>query len=83
MLTATDPSTTAPGHLVNGAFSLAEPLRVGGATLEAPATLRTWTGPVTNDQLTIPLAQAVTAGEPLRTGVYAKTVVFTLSTLQP
>jgi lysophospholipase L1-like esterase len=83
VLTASDPSATAPGHLVNGGFALAQPLRVGGAPVETPVTLRTWSGPTSNESLPIALAQAITATEPLRTGSYAKTLVFTLSTMTP
>ena len=38
-LTASDPSTNAPGRLVNGAFSLTTPLQVAGAPL--PSTVKT------------------------------------------
>ena len=80
-LSASDPSPTAPGHLVNGAFALAAPLRVGGAPL--PTTLKTYGGPVSNDVLSVPVVQSIAAGEPLRTGGYAKTLVFTLATTTP
>ena len=42
-LTASDPSTTAPGRLVNGAFALASPLQVAGTPL-APSTVKTLRG---------------------------------------
>jgi S-formylglutathione hydrolase FrmB len=80
-LTASDPSTTAPGHLVNGAFALASPLQVGGAPV--PSTLEHYAVPVSNDVSNIPILQSISATEPLRTGTYAKTFVFTLSTTQP
>jgi hypothetical protein len=80
-LAVTDPSTTAPGHLVNGAFSLPQPLQVAGSAL--PATVKTYSGPISNDPVTIEFKQPIAATDPLRTGTYAKTVVFTLSTTTP
>ena len=80
-LTVSDPSSVAPGRLVNGAFSLASPLLAGGSPL--PATVKTYAGPVSNDPVTIAFRQSVGANEPLRTGTYAKTLTFTLSTTAP
>jgi len=80
-LSATDPSSTAPGRLVNGAFSLASPLQVGGAAL--PATVKTYAGPVSNDNVAIDFTQPISASEALRTGTYAKSLTFTLSTTTP
>ena len=39
--------------------------------------------PVSNDAVTITFKQAIAANEPLRTGVYSKTLTFTLSTTTP
>ena len=39
--------------------------------------------PVSNDQVTIGLRQAIAANEPLRTGTYSKALTFTLSTTTP
>ncbi|WP_028064916.1 NHL repeat-containing protein [Solirubrobacter soli] len=80
-LTVSDPSPTAPGRLVNGAFALQQPLLVAGSPL--PATAKTWQAPVAHDPVAIELAQSIGANEPLRTGTYAKTLTFTLSTTQP
>ena len=80
-LTVADPSSTATGRLVNGTRSLAQPLKVGGQNL--PATVKTWTEPVSNDSVPIDFSQAIAATEPLRTGTYAKTLTFTLSTTNP
>ena len=80
-LTVTDPSSFATGRLVNGTFSLAQPLLVGGSPL--PATVKTYTGPVSNDVVTLGFSQAIGATEPLRTGSYGKTLTFTLSTTNP
>ena len=45
--------------------------------------LRTWAAPVANDVVDVTFRQAIAADEPLRTGAYAKTLVFTLSTTTP
>ena len=73
-LTVADPTGT--GKLVNGAFTLASPL--GGL-----GVLKTWNAPVSNDVVTVSFTQAIAANEPLRTGSYAKTLTFTLSTTNP
>jgi hypothetical protein len=80
-LTVSDPSTTAPGHLVNGSFSLAEPLKAAGSVL--PATVKTYSAPVSNDAAQIEFTQLVKLNDPLRTGAYTKTLTFTLSTTSP
>ena len=90
-LSVADPSATATGHLVNGTFSLPSALQakartgafapVGGSA--APTTLLTWTGPVSNDAVTVDFKQPVGAGDALRTGTYAKTLTLTLSTTAP
>jgi hypothetical protein len=94
-LSVIDPSSTAPGKLVNGAFSLAQPLQVkasspaGGAgsalapITGAPTSLLNWTGPTSNDTVTVAFRQSIGAGDPLRTGTYSKTLTFTLSTSNP
>jgi sugar lactone lactonase YvrE len=81
MLAVSDPSANAPGHLVNGAYALAQPLLVAGASL--PATVKTWAAPVSHEPVTVALSQSIGATEPLRTGTYAKTLTFTLSTTAP
>ena len=95
-LAVADPSPTAPGHLVNGAFTLPQALQasatsptataaapggVGGPA--APRPLLTWAGPVSNDPVTVAFRQAIGAGDALRTGTYSKTLTFTLSTTNP
>jgi endo-1,4-beta-xylanase len=87
-LTVTDPAGVAPGKLVNGAFALAQPLQAAttGAFApigSAPLTLQSYGGPTANDALTVRFRQSIGASEPLRTGNYSKTVVFTLSTTTP
>ena len=83
-LSVVDPSSTAPGHLVNGAFSLASPLQINGSPLAGtPSTLKTWTGPITGDTVALAFKQAISASEPLRRGTYSKTLTFTLSTTTP
>ena len=96
ILTVADPSTVASGHLLNGDAPLPAPMQVSGASANGtssgfqavpdtadPATLVTYTGPVTNENLTLTFKQPVAPADPLRTGGYVKTFVFTLSTDQP
>ena len=45
--------------------------------------VKTWSAPVSNDQVTVTFKQAIGATDALRTGTYAKTLTFTLSTTQP
>ena len=95
-LSVADPSSFATGHLVNGTFSLPQPLQararnaantgtaynnVGSAA--SPLNLLTWNGPVSNDQLAVQFSQLINANDPLRTGTYNKTLTFTLSTTSP
>jgi hypothetical protein len=90
-LSVLDAGADHPGHLVNGAFALAEPLQVQAGTgafapLRAdngPLALRSWSAPATSDQTTLGFKQTIDAGEALRTGRYGKTLTFTLSTTQP
>ncbi len=42
-----------------------------------------YTSPVTNDSITVTLKQPISNVEPLRTGSYSKTLLFTASTLTP
>jgi hypothetical protein len=91
-LTVQDPSPVATGHLVNGAFSLLSPMlaRAGAVAPFAPVgssasplLLQSYAAPVTNDPVSVTFKQSISATEPLRTGQYAKTVLFTLSTTTP
>ena len=43
----------------------------------------TYTGPVSNDTVTVEFKQPIGAGDALRTGTYAKTLTLTLSTDEP
>ena len=54
---------------------------VGGAA--SPTALLSYRGPVSNDPVSITFGQHVGANAALRTGTYAKTLTFTLSTTQP
>jgi alpha-L-rhamnosidase len=85
-LSVHDPSANRPGHLVNGSHALPQALRVDDAPVAGashPTPVASWAGPVSNAPLTIGLKQRVAAGDALRTGTYAKTLVFTLSTTAP
>ena len=83
-----------PGKLVNGTFVLPQALRAsatsplgvtaGTGTVGAgPASLLTYGGPASNDPLTLTFTQAIGATDALRTGTYAKTLTYTLSTTAP
>jgi hypothetical protein len=96
-LSISDPSSTATGHLVNGSFSLPQPLQasasspgghpagepapVGGAT--NPTGLMSWAAPISNDPVAVAFKQSISANDALRTGSYSKTLTFTLSTTTP
>ena len=91
-LAVSDPATTATGRLVNGSFSLAEPLQASAgsgalATLSttagSPLTLLTYAGPVSNDAVSVAFRQNIGSLQALRTGAYSKTLTFTLSTTTP
>ena len=53
-LSVADPSSNNTGHLVNGAFALPQPLQGLGV-------VKSYTGPVSNDQATITFKQAIGA----------------------
>jgi hypothetical protein len=90
-LSVSDRGATATGYLVNGAAALTQPLQVrakDGAfapvgSSASPTNLLTYTTPVFTDTATVDFKQTIPTGEPLRTGTYAKTLTFTLSTTQP
>jgi hypothetical protein len=69
-------SASDPGHLANGAFSLPSALQV---SLDPSA----WPAPVANGAVAIGFSQHIGATDALRTGSYAKTLTFTLSTSTP
>ena len=69
-------SVSDPGHLANGAFTLPVGLEVIGVP-------KTWSGPTSNEVVTIGFRQQINATDALRTGTYSRTLTFTLSTTQP
>jgi X-Pro dipeptidyl-peptidase len=76
-LSVADPSSTNTGKLVNGTFALASPLQGLGV-------LKTWAAPTTGSEVVpVTFKQSIAANEPLRTGIYSKTLTFTLSTTTP
>jgi hypothetical protein len=96
ILTVADPSAVASGHLMNGDAALPSAMQVSGASANgtsggfqavpdtaAPATLITYAGPVSDEAVTLTFKQTIAQSDALRTGGYAKTLVFTLSTDQP
>ncbi|WP_084285049.1 M64 family metallopeptidase [Solirubrobacter soli] len=94
VLSVADAGVNATGHLVNGTFALPQALQARGrrggqagadfaAVGGAPLSLVTWTQPVANDPVSIDFKQSIGASDALRTGTYAKTLTFTLSTTNP
>ncbi len=96
LLSVSDPSSQNTGHLVNGSFFLPQPLQararnaantgtaynnVGSSA--SPLNLLTYSGPISNDAVTLGFSQRINANDALRTGTYSKTLTFTLSTTQP
>src|SRR4051812_13077070 len=69
-------SVSGDDHLRNGTFSLPDPLQV----LSLP---KVYAGPVSNDAVPIGFRQHIGATDALRTGTYATTLTFTLSTTNP
>ena len=60
---------------MNGTRALVQPLKVAGK--ELPATVQTWSEPVSNGGVNLEFSQAIGADEPLRPGGLAKTLTFT------
>ena len=96
LLSVADPSSHATGHLVNGAFSLPQPLQARArnaantgtaynnvGSCASPLNLLTYDGPVSNDAVTLEFSQLINANDALRTGTYSKTLTFTLSHDEP
>jgi hypothetical protein len=96
-LSVADPSSIATGHLVNGTFALpsivqakaSSPGSTGGGAYAnvggsaAPTPLLSYTGPISNDPVTVSFLQHIGTTDALRTGAYSKTLTFTLSTTTP
>jgi X-Pro dipeptidyl-peptidase len=93
-LTVVDPSATAAGHLVNGAFALPQALQAKASSASVtggdyaaiggtPTQLLAYSGPVSNDAVTLGFKQSIGSSDALRTGTYNKTLTFTLSTTTP
>jgi hypothetical protein len=96
LLSVADPSAQNTGHLVNGSFFLPQPLQVRArnatntgtaynnvGSSASPLNLLTYSGPISNDAVTLGYSQRINANDALRTGTYGKTLTFTLSTTQP
>ena len=95
-LRVADPSATATGHLVNGAFSLPtccrpRPPAPAGAgrrarrrrRLRAPTPCSPTPARSPTTRSTVGFQQHIGASDALRTGSYSKTLTFTLSTTTP
>jgi hypothetical protein len=51
--------------------------------LQGLGVVKTWSAPTSNEVVPVTFKQALAAGDALRTGAYAKTLTFTLSTTTP
>jgi hypothetical protein len=69
---------SAAASALGAGFALAA---VGGSS--SPTSLLTYSGPASNDAVSLGFSQDVGAGEALRTGTYSKALTFTLSTTTP
>jgi glucose/arabinose dehydrogenase/type 1 glutamine amidotransferase len=89
-----DPSTTAPGHLVNGpsvmpqalkarATNAANPNTAYANVSGSPLSLLSWATPISNDAVDLGFQQPVAANDALRAGQYSKTLTFTLASTTP
>ncbi len=93
LLSVSDPSPQAPGHLVNGTFSLPDGLQMRARNAANTGTaynyigsqfnLLQYDGPIAGDAVSLEYKQSIGANDPLRTGSYSKTLTFTLSTTNP
>ena len=85
-----------PGHLMNGTFVMPQALQASATSLggtggafaavgssASPTHLLSYSGPVSNDPVTLNFRQAINQTDALRTGSYSKTLTFTLSTTNP
>jgi hypothetical protein len=94
-LSVADPSSQNTGHLVNGSYFLPAALEVGAAHAggptpstapvggsASPTSILTWNGPA-SEVITLMFKQSINVTDALRTGAYAKTLTFTLSTTNP
>ena len=78
-----------------GSFTLPQPLQVRARNATYPTRrsrrsarparsgLLSYIAPISHDAVTVDFKQSIGAGDALRTGTYAKTLVFTLSTTTP
>ena len=94
-LSVADPSAVQTGHFVNGTYFLPAALEVGAAHSgaqvtstapvggsAAPTNILNWTD-VATETITLMFKQNIAMTDALRTGAYAKTLTFTLSTTSP
>jgi hypothetical protein len=95
-LTAADEGSEAVGRLVNGSYSLAQPLQVQGTdteglggvstgfgTVEPEHTLLNWAVPLSADLVQVDFKQLIKKHDPLHTGTYSKVITLTLKQTTP
>jgi plastocyanin len=90
VLTASDASAVATGHLVNGTAALPQALQVGAGGPFAPlggasdpTVLRSWSTPLAKETVQVQFRQPIAETDRLLVGEYRKTVTFTLSATTP
>ena len=88
-LSVSDRATTNQGHLVNGTVAVPRPLEISVAGGQftplgaASVLLKSWTGPMSIEQVPLTVKQSILETDGLRAGTYGKTLTFTLSTTTP
>ncbi len=87
-LTVVDPSTNAPGHLVNGAKALPQALQIAAGGPFAPiggtpVLLKSWSDPTASEPVGLEFKQPVAATDALVSGHYSKRITLTLSATTP
>jgi hypothetical protein len=83
--------TTPASAFADGGFPLPSPLEViaaspadtGGAMAPPGGPVLTYTGPLSNDPVTLSVLQDISADDPLRSGGYSKTLTFAASITAP
>jgi len=96
LLSVSDPSTTATGHLVNADYALPSALQAKATSAKAvaspqadvgsaaiPTPLLSYSAATNDTAVTLQFQQHVGVTDPLRAGKYSKTLTFTLSTTTP
>jgi hypothetical protein len=93
-LSIMDPSSEAPGKLVNTGTAMPQAVQARAtnaantattfsAVSSNPLTLLSYSAPISRDAVTLEFRQPIAATDALKNGTYSKTLTFTLSTTSP